>query len=182
MRASRQICLVIISRGSDMPDAIRGSVVINEIHAQPVAGTAAVDLGGLQLWDPGSRNWFAFPAGSVPGPGGPAFDAGRASAVLSNAGDNIHVYDPAANQFVAAAYGNWPLTNPTNSASWAAPPGTISGLTGFPAHATQIGAGEHFGAIVAGDSIQRLPSGSGTFVNDDGESPGTAKFWSPQSG
>lgn len=205
-----------------MPDAIRGSVVVNEIHAQPVAGangydtdgngTAAatdeylefynsgpnpVDLGGLQLWDPGSGNWFTFPAGSVlaagayavvvtgvqaggalpaPGPGGLAFNAARASAIMNNAGDNIFVYDPAANEYVTAGYGNWPLIDPTAPASWSSAPGTTSGLAGFPHSATRIGAGEHFGTILAGDSIQRAPSGSDNFVNDDGETPGVANF------
>lgn len=80
-----------------MADALRGGIVINEIHAQPVAGAsghdtdgngtvaatdeyvellntsnAAIDISGLSLFDPGRGGWFTFPPGSVLGAGGHA--------------------------------------------------------------------------------------------------------------
>lgn len=202
-----------------MPDAIRGGLIVNEIHAQPVAGGgagfdtdgngtvaaideyieflntsgSAIDLSGLQLWDAGTGNWFTFPPGSVlaaggyaivvtgvqtggslppVGPGSLAFNAGRSTAVLNNPGDVIFVQDPATNSYIAAGYGTVPLFDPTNPATWPPAPFSTAGLAGFPAGATQIGAGEHFGAIVPGDSIQRQPDGGSSFANNLGETPG----------
>lgn len=201
-----------------MADAIRGGIVINEIHAQPVAGAAGfdtdgngtasardeyleflntsgqpIDLSGLQLWDPGSGNWFTFPAGSLVAaggralvvtgvqagghlppvsPGSLAFDAARGTAILNNPGDNIYLVDPVAQTFIAAAYGDWPLMDPRNPATWGVATGPTSGLASFPTGLTQIGAGENFGAVVPGDSIQRQPDGGNTFANNVGETPG----------
>ncbi len=195
-----------------MADQIRGGIVINEIHAQPVAGAAGydtdgngtvaaldeyleffnasaspIDLGGLQLWDPGSGNWFTFPSPSVLPPGGYAivvtglqaggslpaadlaFNAGRSSALINNAGDNIYLYDPTADSFIQAGFGNWPLVDPITPTG---APGSTAGLAGFSSTATQIGTGEHFGAIIAGDSLQRSPDGGNSFVNNLGETAG----------
>lgn len=202
-----------------MADMIRGGIVINEIHAQPVAsgssgfdtdgngtvsaldeylelynaGTVPIDLGGLQLWDPGIGNWFTFPSPSILPVGGHAivvtnlqpggtlptadlaYTAGRSTALINNLGDNIYVVDPTANTFIQAGFGNWPLVNPITPVG---APGSTNGLAGFPATATQIGTGEDFGAIIAGDSIQRSPDGSNTFVNSNGETPGSDNFGS----
>lgn len=196
-----------------MADAILGGIVINEIHAQPVGGGgfdtdgngtvsaldeyvefynasgAPIDMSGLQLWDPGTGNWFTFPSGSVIAAGGYAlvvtgvqaggslppvptgslaFNAGRSTAVLNNPGDNIYLLDPASQTFIAAAYGNWPLMDPTNPATWGVRPSgaSVAGLAGFPGTATQIGAGESFGPLIAGSAIQRQPDGGNTFYNN----------------
>lgn len=196
-----------------MADQIRGGIVINEIHAQPVAGSAgydtdgngtiaaideyleffnasgsAIDLGGLQLWDPGIGNWFTFPTPSILPPGGYAivvtgiqsggnlpaadlaFNAARSTALINNAGDNIYVYDPAADTFIQAAFGNWPLVNPITPTG---APASTAGLAGFSSTASQIGTGEHFGPIIAGDSIMRSPDGGNSFVNNSGETAGS---------
>lgn len=209
-----------------MADALRGGIVINEIHAQPVGGggfdtdgngtvsaldeylefynTSAqpIDLSGLQLWDPGSGNWFTFPAGSVIGPGGYAlvvtgvqaggslppvgpgslaFNAGRSTAVLNNPGDNVYLVDPVAGEFISAAYGNWPLMDPTDPTTWGVRPSgaSVAGLTNFPA-VTQVGAGEDFGPLVPGSAIQRVPDGGNTFYNNSppqtGDFQGTPGF------
>lgn len=201
-----------------MSDAIRTSLVINEIHANPVAGAAGfdtdangtvsaldeyiefyntsaspLDLSGLQLWDPGVGNWFTFPAGSILGPGGYAlvvigvqtggslpvlgpndlaFNAARGTAVMNNAGDNIFVYDPLADTYIGATYGTWPLIDPTDPTTWSAAPASTAGLSAFASTATQIGSGENFGPIIAGDAMQRSPDGGNSFVNNQGETPG----------
>jgi hypothetical protein len=200
-------------------DAILGGIVINEIHAQPSAGGGTgfdtdgngtvsaldeyvellntsdepIDISGLQLWDPGTGNWFTFPSGSVLEPGGfalvvvgvqsggslpsvpsgsLAFDAGRSSAVLNNAGDNLYLVDPDSNSFIAASYGNWPVMDPTDPDTWGVATGSTAGLAGFPSDATQIGEGEDFGAVNPGSSNQRVPDGGDTFRNDLGATPG----------
>jgi hypothetical protein len=202
-----------------MADALRGNLIINEIHAQPVAGAAGfdtdgsgtvsaideyvefrntgttpLDISGLQLWDSGSGNWFTFPAGSVLGPGGfaivvtgvqsggalptvapgsLAFNAARTTAVMNNAGDNLYVVDPDNDTYIAAAYGNWPLMDPTDTTTWGVAQGSTAGLASFPAGVTQIGAGENFGPITPGDAIQRRPGDPDTFTGTNGETPGS---------
>lgn len=66
--------------------------------------------------------------GSLPpvAPGSLAFNAGRTTAVLNNAGDNIYLVDPEAGEFIAAAYGNWPLMDPTDPATWSVRPSGAS--------------------------------------------------------
>lgn len=205
-----------------MADALLGSLIINEIHAQPVVspgvgfdtdgngtanprdeyieflntGATSLDISGVQLWDPGTGSWFTFPTGSVLAPGGYAivvtglqpggslpsvgagslaFNAGRSTAVMNNPGDAVFLRDPASDTFIAAAYGTTPLFDPTDPTTWPGPPFSTAGLSGppaFPVTATQIGSGEHFGAIIPGDSIQRSPDGGGVFVNNLGETPG----------
>lgn len=197
-----------------MADVLRGGIVINEIHAQPVAGAggfdtdgngsvspldeyiefhntgnAPIDLGGLQLWDPGIGNWFTFPPLSILPPGGYAivvtavqpggtlpaadlaFSVGRGGALINNAGDNVFVVDPVANTYIQAGFGDWPLIDPMAPVG---APGSTAGLAGFPATAVRVGLGEHFGAIIAGESIQRAPDGGNTFVNASGETPGAS--------
>ena len=79
-----------------MADAIRGGIVINEVHPNPVTGggggfdtdgngtvsaldeflefynssSSPIDMSGIELWDPGSGHWFTFPPDSVIEPGG----------------------------------------------------------------------------------------------------------------
>lgn len=159
-------------------------------------GSTSLDISGVQLWDPGVGSWFTFPVGSVLAPGGYAivvtglqpggglpsvgagslaFNAGRSSALMNNPGDAVFLHDPASNTFIAAAYGTTPLFDPTDPTTWPGPPFSTAGLSGppaFPVTATQIGSGEHFGAVNPGDSIQRAPDGGGIFVNNLGETPG----------
>jgi len=81
-----------------MADAVRGSIAINEVLADPNSaasssgprydtdqsgtttpvdefieiynsGATAVNIGGLQLWDQTLGNWFAFPSGTILQPG-----------------------------------------------------------------------------------------------------------------
>lgn len=202
-----------------MADAIRGGIVINEVHPNPVTGggggfdtdgngtvsaldeylefynssSSPIDMGGIELWDPGSGHWFTFPPNSVIEPGGfalvvvgvqaggslppvPAgslsFDAGRGVAVLNNGGDVIFALDPDDDTYIAAAYGGQPLIDPTDSSTWGGFSGSTAGLSNFPSGATSIGAGEDFGSFLAGQSIKRIPDGSDNFVNNQGASPG----------
>lgn len=202
-----------------MADAIRGGIVINEIHPDPVIsgvggfdtdgnGTVSaldeflefynssddpIDMGGIELWDPGSGHWFTFPPDSViePGgfalvvvgvqaggslppvpPGSLAFDAGRGVAVLNNGGDVVFALDPDDETYISATYGGQPLIDPTDSSTWGGFSGSTGGLSNFPSGATQIGDGEDFGNFIAGQSIQRIPDGSDNFVNDGGATPG----------
>ncbi|WP_147115383.1 Hint domain-containing protein [Tateyamaria sp. syn59] len=144
---------------------------------------AAIDISGVQLWDAGSDNWFTFPPGTVLQPGahalvitgvqpggalptgGPndlAFDAGWASALLSNGDDNIVVLDPSSNTYIQATYNGDVLDDPTAGGS---------NYVGFPSSATRIGAGEDFGSDIDGFSIQRGPGD--TFVDDQKPTPGS---------
>ncbi len=142
----------------------------------------SIDISGLELWDLGNGNWFTFPPGSVLAPGahamvitgvqaggalptgGPGdlfFDAGRGSALINNGGDNVVVYDPGADQYIAATFNGDPLDNPPVDYAGFSPTATISG------------AGESFGPDQDGFSIQRAPDGSSVFVNNVTPTPGT---------
>lgn len=199
-----------------MADALLGGLIINEIHPQPVApgggydtdqsGTvtptdefieffnssdAALDISGLQLWDPGEGNWFTFPPGSVLGAGeyavvitnvssggtlpdaDLAFSANRPGALINNGGDNIILLDPGSSQFIVAAFGNWNVIDPRNPVGGS---GSVSGLAGFPQGTTQSGAGENFGAVVPGQSISRVPNGSDNFDREVAPTPGSVNL------
>lgn len=188
-----------------MADAIRGGIVINEILVDPVgspnfdtdgngtaraideyvelynASGAAIDIGGLQLWDQGKGNWFTIPSGTIlaagahalimagvqaggslptGAPGDLFFDAGRTSASINNGGDNVVIYDPLADEYISAQYSGDAVDDPTAS------------YTGFSTTATQIGSGEDFGTSSDGVSVQRTGDGSDTF-NTLAPSPGT---------
>ncbi|WP_175469256.1 Hint domain-containing protein [Pseudorhodobacter antarcticus] len=146
-----------------------------------------ISIAGLQLWDRGVGQWFTFPPGANLAPGGRAvvvtgvqaggslpavaagslaFDAGRGSAVITNTGDNVMVYDPTANQFIIARFNGVAQDNPTTG---------VAGYSGFSSTATQSGAGKNFGNDVDGLSIQRSPDGSTIFVNAT-PTPGTANL------
>ena len=119
-----------------MLPTLRDGIVVNEVLPDPNGvdnfdtdgnGTAAavdefvelynssqdtIDIGGLELWDPGADHWFTIPAGTLLPPasfavvivgvqvggelpllpaGSVAFDAGRSSGVFNNGGDNLGV-------------------------------------------------------------------------------------------
>ena len=156
-------------------------------------GKDKLNISGLQLWDPGVGNWFTFPPSSVMAPGGYAlvltgvqtggmlsrvsdgslaFDAWRGTAVLNNAGDNIHVVDPDSRSFIAAAYGDWKPLDPRDLATWGVANGPTRGLENFPREVRLLGEGEYFGDIVPGDAIQRKLDGGNTFTPTMGETPG----------
>lgn len=158
----------------------RGADEFIELHN--ISG-AAIDISGLELWDAGRGNWFTFPPGSVlqpdahamvmrrvqPGGNLPTssdpddlfFDAAFSSNVINNGRDNVVVYDPANDEFIQALFNNDTLDDPT---------ATYSGFSGT---ATRNGAGEDFGSDIDGFSIQRIPEGSDTFVNNMTPTPGT---------
>ncbi|MBT0959463.1 Hint domain-containing protein [Alphaproteobacteria bacterium KMM 3653] len=129
--------------------------------------SSAIDISGLELWDAGAGNYFTFPPGTVLQPGGHAlvqtgvgaggslpatgpddwaFDAGRGTAVFNNTGDNIIVYDPANDEYIAATYNGDTPDDPTAGAA---------GYSGFSATATQSGSGEDMGNDTDGESLQR---------------------------
>lgn len=139
---------------------------------------AAIDISGLQLWDLGVGNWFTFPPGTILEAGGHAlvmsgvqsggslptggpndlfFDAGRASALINNGGDNVTLYDPTNDEYVQAVYNGDAFDDPTSGAA---------GYAGFSATATQIGTGEDFGEDTDGQSVQRAGDGADTFTTD----------------
>lgn len=145
----------------------------------------AIDISGVQLWDQGAGNWFTFPAGTILQPGAHAmvmvglqpggslptggandlfFDAGRGTAVLNNAGDNVVLHDPTSDTYVQATYNGDTLDDPT------------SAYSGFSGSATRIGAGEDFGDDSDGFSIQRGPDGSDEFENQETPTPGTTNI------
>lgn len=149
-----------------------------EIHN---ISAAAIDISGLQLWDSGVGNWFTFPAGTMLEPDAHAmvmsgvqtggslptstnpddlfFDAGRASPLINNGGDNVVLYDPAADEYVQATFNGDVLDNPP------------ADYPGFSATSTQIGSGENFGNDIDGFSIQR--GGNDNFINDAPPTAGT---------
>jgi len=190
-----------------MADALLGGIIINEVLVDPNGannfdtdgnGTAAavdeyvelynssgaaIDIGGLELWDAGVGNWFTFPTGTILQPGGHAmvmsgvqsggslpsggpddlfFDVGRGSALINNGGDNIVVYDPNADEYIQAMFNGDAQDNPPTD------------YAGFSGSATRVGFGEDFGNDQDGFSIQRDGDGADTFVNDQTPTPGTS--------
>ncbi len=149
------------------------------------ASDSAVDISGLQMWDAGVGHWFTFPPGTVLQPGGHAmvmsgvqsggslptggpddlfFDAGRASPLINNGGDNVTVYDPNNDTFIQATFNGDSLDDPTAGGG---------GYSGFSPTATRIGAGEDFGNDTDGLSVQRTGDGADTFGTDT-PNPGTS--------
>ena len=145
---------------------------------------SAINISGLQLWDGGVGKWFTFPTGSILQPGAHAmvmigvqsggslpsggpndlfFNAGRGSALINNTGDNVIVYDPTANTYIAATFNGDALDNP---------PAGGSGYTGFSTTATLVGAGENFGYDTDGQSLQRRYDGTNT-IKSGTPTPGT---------
>lgn len=138
------------------------------------ASGGPIDISGLQLWDQGVGNYFTFPSGTILQPGahalvitdlsggslptgGPndlAFSAGRGSAVINNGGDNVILYDPTNDEYIAATFNGDAADDPTATYS------------GFSTTATQVGAGEDFGNDTDGESLQRASDGTNTFVSD----------------
>jgi len=146
---------------------------------------AAIDISGVQLWDAGIGNYFTFPPGTILQPGAHAmvitgisaggslptgapddlfFSAGRGSPVINNGGDNIIVYDPSNDEYIAVTFNGDPLDDPTLG---------VGGYSGFSGSATQQGAGENFGFDTDGQSLQRAPDGSSIIVSDT-PTPGTS--------
>lgn len=144
-------------------------------------GTTTLNIGGVQLWDQGVGNWFTFPPNTfvIPGahvlvmsgvqsggalpsgaPGDLFFDAGRASALINNGGDNVVVYDPGTDQYIVARYNGDAPDNP------------VASYAGFSATATQSGTNEDFGNDIDGVSIQRGRDGSDTLANNQTATPG----------
>ncbi len=140
-----------------------------------------INISGLELWDMGRGNWFTFPSGTIlqsgahamvmtgvqaggslptGNPGDLFFDAGLGTAVINNGGDNIVVYDPGSDQYIAATFNGDPLDNPPTD------------YAGFSATATLSGLSEDFGTDMDGFSIQRAPDGSSVFVNNVTPTPG----------
>lgn len=138
---------------------------------------SSIDISGVQLWDGGVGKWFTFPSGTIlqsgahamvmtglqPGgsfpsgaPGDLFFSAGRGSALINNGGDNVVVYAPGSNEYIIARFNGDPMDNPTLGGG---------GYSGFPSTATQSGPGENFGYDTDGQSLQRAPDGSSTFVS-----------------
>ncbi len=145
-------------------------------------GSTAINIGGLQLWDQTLGNYFTFPAGTILQPGGhamvmtgaklgpgpvlgtkdKAFYAGRGSAVLNNGPETTILYDPVHKEFIQIAYGGGTITTPT---------GATGSFPGFPSGTSRVGAGENFGSFIPGQSIQRSPDGSNTFVQNKTPTP-----------
>lgn len=142
---------------------------------------AAIDISGVELWDAGVGNWFTFPPGTIlqsgahamvmsgvqPGGSLPTgapddlfFEAGRGTALINNGGDNIVVYDPAADEYIQAVFNGDSTDNPPAS------------YAGFSATATLSGPVEDFGTDIDGYSIQRSPDGGDSFANDGVPTPG----------
>ncbi len=145
----------------------------------------AIDISGLELWDDGTGKWFTFPSGTILQPGAHAlvmagvqtggalpiggandlfFDAGRGVSVINNGGDNVVLYDPGNDEYIAAAFNGDPFDDPT------------ADYAGFSTTASQSGSGENFGSDIDGFSIQRAPDGSDTFVNNETPTPGTTNI------
>ncbi len=184
--------------------AVRGGLVFNEFLADPngeenfdtygngIAANAdefvelnnfsdaAINLDGLELWDPGGRRWFTFPPTATVAAGGfvvvvlgvqdggrlppvdhgsLAFSAGRSagSSVVNNAGDNLVLYDPAADDYLQVHFGAAPPVTPTTD------------IAGFSPTAVRLGAVTEAGDPAAGVSLARRPDGDGAFgLHHDG--------------
>ena len=154
------------------------------------AGPVAVDIGGLELWDPGADRWFTFPAGvSLPPAsfalvivgvqmggelpqlpaGSLAFDAGRSSGVLNNGGDNLVLYDPVGDAYLQLIYSGAAVDDPVVGGNFAS----------FSTSAQRVGEVAVAGDSAEGTSLTREPDGTGTFqlhtlVNGALASPGVS--------
>ena len=161
-----------------MPNTLLGSIVINELLVDDNGALnfdtdgsgaansadeyfelyntsgAAINIGGLQLWDAGVGLWFTFPVGTMlaegaramvmsgvqtggtlptGNPGDLFFDAERGSSVINNGGDNVTVLDPSgAGTFIQATFNGGSLDDPTLGGG---------GYSGFPASAARSGSG-----------------------------------------
>ncbi len=211
-------CLVVLHVSNvfavDTTAVLRGGIAINEFLADPNGsknfdtdgnGTAdttdefvelinisagPIDIGGLELWDDGTNQWFTFPAATTIDPGGRAavvvgvqgggslpavpagsaiFDDGFGSGVLNNGGDNIVVYDPGADTYIQALYNGDGADDPTVDYAG----------DGFSGTATRIGPIEDFGSDTDGVSRVRSPEGDTNVADHDtvnmslNASPGT---------
>lgn len=202
------------ARAQAGPDTLRDGIVLNEFLPDPNgvenfdtdgngtaaasdefvelynAGTVAVALDGLELWDPGADRWFTFPEGTLLPPasfavvlvgvqvggalpllpaGSLAFDAGRSSGVLNNGGDNLVLYDPITDTYLQLTYNGAAIDDPVAGGNFA----------GFSSSAQRIGAVVEAGAAADGTSLTREPDGAGAFqlhtlVNDALASPGVS--------
>ena len=136
---------------------------------------APVDISGWELYD--ARSALVFPAGTFIAPNGyvvvvreytgtpPANyfgsrdNPGAAGEMNLNAdGDDVYLYDPAADQYIATAYGTFNLAD-----------GNFSG----PNSATRVGEGEYFNVPGDNISVQRSPDGSALIVPGE-PTPGAA--------
>lgn len=135
------------------------------------AHSAEISLGGLELWDPSRDNWYTFPDtsigtgvyavvlagtgsdGKLPEPylGNLAFSAGSGSATLNNGGDNVILYDPAADEYIQVVYNGATAIDP------------ITSMDGFSPTATRVGAIEDLGNDNDGISIVREPIDASSF-------------------
>lgn len=141
------------------------------------SGTA-IDISGLEMWDAGIGHYFTFPPGSILQPGAHAlvmagvqsggslptggpddlfFDLGRNNAFINNGGDNIIVYDPAADEYINVTFNGDAQDDPTLGAG---------GYSGFSPTATQSGSGENFGNDTDGQSLQRTSDGTDVITSD----------------
>lgn len=182
---------------------LRGGIVINEVLPDPNSSTENVDtdgdgsasatdefvelfndsdseiqIGGLQLWDPGSDRWFTVPenetlpsesfavvvigvqsGGALPdvGGGNVAFDAGSGAGVLNNGGDNVVLFDPKNDEYIQVLYGGDSQRDPTNTSS--------SDFDGFSSSATRVGSVDDFQEDTDGVSRVRDPAGATSVVD-----------------
>jgi len=149
---------------------------------------SAIDIGGLELWDLGRDRWFTFPAGATLGPGNYAvvvgqvqaggslpaltdgslaFDADFEGGVINNGGDNVVLFDPAAEQYIQVLYNGDTADNPP------------SDYDGFPNSATRVGAIEDWGHDTDGVSLVRQPAGDASVVLHNSVSPDNASPGGP---
>ncbi len=135
--------------------------------------SSAIDISGLELWDDGTNLWFTFPAGSAIPAGGFAvviagvqsggalpgcgYDAGEASGVLNNTGDNVVLYDPTADEYIQFTY---------NGDAQDDPPVDYAG-DGFSTTASLVTPIEAWGNDTDGVSLVRNPDGSTTIVKQN---------------
>jgi hypothetical protein len=212
--AMAALAILAGSASAQTTAVLRGGICINEILIDPNStinnfdtdgngaandpdefweiynvGSSPINIGGLQIIDPGSGGVvFTFPSvvlnpgnyavvvagvqsgGSLPpvGPGNFAYDALFTFGPMTNGGDNVILYDPTAT----------PFPEYTQLLYNGDPADDVPALPTVADNAVRVGPIENWGSDIDGTSLSRFPSGS-TSIFVHNSIPGSVGLASP---